>query len=336
MVTEKPVALTMGEPAGIGGEITLKAWMNLRQKGRVFYIIDDPDRLRGINDGLGMSVDIHPIEHPAEAAAIFTKALPVLALSQPVSAVLGAPSPNSGPSVIESIETACRHAMAGDAGAVVTNPIQKDVLYDAGFAYPGHTEFVAALSGGGTPVMMLASPMLRVVPVTVHTPLRRAIEDLGTERIVEQGKITIAALRRDFGVQAPRVAVAGLNPHAGESGKLGREDAEIIAPAVSALQSLAAEVTGPVPPDALFTAAKRKTYDAALCMYHDQALIPIKALDVDRAVNVTLGLPLVRTSPDHGTAVDIAGHGIAREESLISAINMALDIAQHRAKSDAD
>ena len=223
--------------------------------------------------------------------------------------------------------------MSGQASAVVTNPIAKSVLYQTGFAHPGHTEFLAALTGAPHPVMMLASPELRVVPVTIHVSLRRALDSLNTETIVATGRITTAALIGDFGIAAPRLAVAGLNPHAGEAGAMGDEEALIITPAIEMLRNLGIAAFGPLPPDTMFTETARRGYDAALCMYHDQALIPLKTLAMEQGVNVTLGLPIIRTSPDHGTAFDIAGQGIASPASLIAALRMADAMALARRKS---
>ena len=323
-------ALTMGEPAGIGGELTVKTWAKHRGSLTPFVALDDADRLRAIAAALGLDVHIQIVKSTAEAVDIFADALPVLPLKASAQTTPGKPSPETAAAVIESITRAVLLVRAGEASAVVTNPIQKDTLYAAGFKFPGHTEYLGDLDGGALPVMMLASPMLRVVPVTVHVPLRTALDTLSTESIVTQGRMVIEALRRDFGVAAPRLAVAGLNPHAGETGTLGDDEDRIIRPAIKALQDLDADVFGPVPPDALFTPRARDGYDAALCMYHDQALIPIKALDVDRAVNVTLGLSFVRTSPDHGTALDIAGKGIAELDSLIAALRMAGEISSNR------
>ena len=217
---------------------------------------------------------------------------------------------------------------------MVTNPINKAALYDAGFSYPGHTEFLAALTEvPGREIMMLASPQLRVVPVTVHTSLRKAIAALTPALIVAAARTTAQALRSDFGIASPRLAMAGLNPHAGEQGALGDEEASIIAPALAELRTQGIDVSGPWPPDTMFTAAARTRYDAAICMYHDQALIPLKTLDMDHGVNVTLGLPIVRTSPDHGTAYDIAGKGIADPTSLIAAITLAAELAERRSRS---
>ena len=245
-------------------------------------------------------------------------------------AVAGRPDPRNAPVVIAAIERAVSLALAGRAAAVVTNPISKAALYAAGFAHPGHTEFLATLTGGGQPVMMLASPDLRVVPVTVHVALRAAIAMLSAELIVRIGRSVAAALARDFGIAHSRLAVAGLNPHAGEEGALGSEDRDIIAPAIAQLAAEGIAAQGPFPPDTMFTAAARARYDAALCMYHDQALIPLKTLDMTHGVNVTLGLPIVRTSPDHGTAFDIAGKGCADPASLISALRLAAAMAARR------
>lgn len=324
-----PIALTMGDPAGIGGEITALAWRKLRETGPVFFLIGDPEWLRQIDPGLPLAI----IEKPDEAAAAFGRALPILPLSLAGEAMPGQPNPENAPVVIRSIEQAVGFVMAGTTSAVVTNPIAKSVLYQAGFAYPGHTEFLAALTGAAPPVMMLASPELRVVPVTVHVALRCALDSLTTESIVTTGRITAAALIRDFGVKAPRLAVAGLNPHAGEAGAMGDEETRIIAPAIAALKAEGINAFGPLPPDTMFTEAARRRYDAALCMYHDQALIPLKTIGMEQGVNVTLGLPIIRTSPDHGTAFDIAGKGIASPASLIAALELAAAMATARRRA---
>jgi 4-hydroxythreonine-4-phosphate dehydrogenase len=243
----------------------------------------------------------------------------------------GRPDKANARAVIASIEQAAALCLSGAVDGMVTNPINKAALYDAGFTYPGHTEFLAALTGAhGKQIMMLASPDLRVVPVTVHASLRNSIAMLSTAAIVAAGETTAAALRRDFGIARPRLGIAGLNPHAGEQGALGDEETTVIGPAIEALRAAGIEVSGPWPPDTMFTATARTRYDAAICMYHDQALIPLKTLDMDRGVNVTLGLPIVRTSPDHGTAYDIAGQGIANPASLIAAIELAAHLAARR------
>jgi len=325
----RPLALTMGEPAGIGGEITLAAWTALRADGPAFFAIDDPARLAAIDP----RVPLAPIAGPEEAPARFAEALPVLPLALAVPAVPGKPDPRNAAAVIGAIEHAVGLAQAGRAAAVVTNPISKAVLYGAGFAYPGHTEFLAALTGGAQPVMMLVGPELRVIPLTVHVSLRAAIAMLDTALIVRLGRIAAAGLAHDFGIVRPRLAVAGLNPHAGEAGALGSEDREIIAPAVAALAAEGIDASGPFPPDTMFTPTARARYDAALCMYHDQALIPLKTLDMAHGVNVTLGLPILRTSPDHGTAFDIAGRGAADPSSLIAALRLAATMATQRARA---
>ena len=332
---EKPLALTMGEPAGVGGEIALKAWLRRDEGLPRFFAIDDPERLARLARHLDLAVPIEPVETPERAAAVFSSGLPVLPQPLAAEAVPGHPDPANAEAVCAAVECAVTLVRSGDAAAVVTNPIQKHCLYEAGFPFPGHTEFLASLAGGdAAAVMMLACAELRAVPVTGHTSLRDAVQALNTERIVEVAAITEAALRRDFGIARPRLAVAGLNPHAGEDGAMGSEEADIIAPAVAALGERGIDAFGPVPPDTLFSARSRKTYDAAICMYHDQALIPVKAIDFDGAVNVTLGLPFVRTSPDHGTALDIAGSGKASEASLIAALRMAAEMARRRAAAD--
>jgi 4-hydroxythreonine-4-phosphate dehydrogenase len=243
----------------------------------------------------------------------------------------GRPNPADAPAILGAIQTAVRDVSNGFAAALVTNPVQKESLYRAGFHHPGHTEYLAELAGAGSaPIMMLVCPGLRVVPVTIHLALRRAIETLSSAAILHAGRITDAALRRDFGIGSPVLAVAGLNPHAGEAGSLGREEIEIIEPAVAELRAAGIDVRGPLPPDTMFHAEARSAYDAALCMYHDQALIPIKTIDFHGGVNVTLGLPFVRTSPDHGTALAIAGRGTARPDSLIAALRLAAEMAARR------
>ena len=331
MTASIPLALTMGDPAGIGGELTLRAWMLWRGRG-TFVALDDPERLQVLANVLGLDVSIVVVGSAAEAMAVFPDALPVLPVPLAVAPTPGQPDPANAPAVVTSIEQATRLAMTGEAGAVVTNPINKAALYDAGFSYPGHTEFLAALTGAvGKQIMMLASPDLRVVPVTVHASLRKSIEMITTARIVAAARTTAAALRRDFGLATPRLAVAGLNPHAGEQGALGDEETTVIEPAIAELRSEGLDISGPWPPDTMFTASARARYDVAICMYHDQALIPLKTLDMTHGVNVTLGLPIVRTSPDHGTAYDIAGQGIADPSSLMAALDLAAFVAARRA-----
>ncbi|PVE24410.1 4-hydroxythreonine-4-phosphate dehydrogenase PdxA [Microvirga sp. KLBC 81] len=324
---ERPLLLTQGDPAGIGPELTLRAWLQ-RDQERLppFAVLADPAHLERVASAQGWIVPIMPVD-AAQASSAFSQALPVIPLKAKVSADPGKPDPASAPSVIESIETAVRLVRSGTASAVVTNPIAKHVLYDAGFRHPGHTEFLAALAAqdGNTyhPVMMLWSEELAVIPVTVHIPLSSVPSALTTELIVMTGRIVARELKERFGLANPRLALAGLNPHAGENGAMGTEDQAIIAPAIATLQAEGIAASGPLPADTMFHARARKSYDAALAMYHDQALIPIKTIAFDEAVNVTLGLPFVRTSPDHGTAFDIAGQGIARPDSLMAAIKLA-------------
>ena len=307
----------MGDPAGIGPEITVRAWEALRETGPGFVVVGD--------GGLGASARV--VGSLAEGASCFAEALPVLPLSLAAEVVPGRPDGANAAAVIASIERAVRLVQAGDARGVVTNPIAKSVLYAAGFAHPGHTEFLGALTGTAHPVMMLANRHLRVVPVTVHVGLRAALDLLSPILIVETARVVASAMR-GFGVARPRIAVAGLNPHAGEGGAMGDEEGWLIVPALDILRGEGIDVTGPWPPDTMFTPAARAKYDAALCMYHDQALIPLKTLDMASGVNVTLGLPIVRTSPDHGTAFDIAGQGVADASSLISAIRMAEELSR--------
>jgi 4-hydroxythreonine-4-phosphate dehydrogenase len=331
-----PLALTMGEPAGVGGEIALKAWLARLEGLPCFYLRDDPERLNKLASRLGWPVPVRAIADPGEAAAIFPAALPVAAIDAPTHGRPGQPNPADAPAIIGAIDAAVADVRAGRAGAVVTNPIHKDSLYRAGFRHPGHTEYLAELAGGGvTPIMMLVCPELRVVPVTIHLPMRRAIECLSAHAIVAAARVTDAALRSEFAIPAPVLAVAGLNPHAGENGGLGREEIEIIEPAIAAMQGDGIDARGPFAADTMFHAEARRTYDAALCMYHDQALIPIKTIDFDGSVNVTLGLPFVRTSPDHGTAFGIAGKGIARASSLIAALRLAARMAAARGCTEA-
>ncbi len=326
-----PLLLTMGEPAGIGGEIALKAWLRRGDGIRTFAVVDDPERLAALAGRLGLAVPVRAIGAVGEAAAIFPDALPVLPQRLPARAVPGRPSAATAAAVIAAIERAARLALAGEVAAIVTNPIQKKPLYDAGFPHPGHTEFLGALAElEAPPAMMLAAEELRVVPVTIHRPLAEVPKALTSAEIVRIGTIAAAALERDFGVARPRLAVAGLNPHAGEAGSIGGEDEAVVAPAVRELRAAGVDAAGPLPADTMFHAAARARYDAALCMYHDQALIPIKTLAFERAVNVTLGLPFIRTSPDHGTALDIAGKGVASADSLVAALKMAAAMAACR------
>jgi 4-hydroxythreonine-4-phosphate dehydrogenase len=324
----RTLALTLGEPAGIGPDITLAAWLRRAELGLpAFYVVGDPGFLERLARRLGVAVPIAPVE-PETAAATFARALPVVPLDRAVTAEPGRPDASSAPAAIASITRAVADTVAGKAAAVVTNPVAKSVLYRNGFADPGHTEFLARLAQEATgsavrAVMMLWSPELAVVPVTIHLPLREVPARLTTELVVETGRITAHDLRRRFAIPRPRLAVAGLNPHAGEDGALGDEDLAVVAPAVARLRADGIDATGPLPADSMFHAAARARYDVALCMYHDQALVPIKTLAFDHAVNVTLGLPFVRTSPDHGTAFDIAGSGRANPSSLVAALRLA-------------
>jgi 4-hydroxythreonine-4-phosphate dehydrogenase len=330
-VFPKPLALTMGEPAGIGGEITLRAWASLKDTGPAFVALDDPERLDAITSSLKLRIPIRPVRDMVEGAKAFATALPVLPMHLSKPSQPGMLDPTHADNVIASITRAVELTQAGEAAGVVTNPIQKSNLTAAGFKFPGHTEYLEHLAGPGFHAqMMLAGRGLRVIPITIHEPLRSAIARLTPEMIVAAGRRAAQSLRSDLGIRNPRLAVAGLNPHAGESGTLGHEDDAIIAPAVKTLQADGIRAFGPLSPDTMFTTAARKTYDLALCMYHDQGLIPLKTLDMMGGVNVTLGLPFVRTSPDHGTALDISGKGVAEPSSLIAAIKMAAKLATVR------
>ena len=328
---QKPIAVTMGEPSGIGGEIMLKSWLRRTDLSVPFVAIDNPDRLRNIARDLGFSVPIETVVDPRCAADLFPDALPVCNIDLPSTPQPGVLNQSNANAAIASIDKAADLAKANSVSAIVTNPIHKHNLYCAGFTYPGHTEYLAHLSGvNKEPVMMLTCDGLRTVPITTHVSLQEAIAELSIERIVSQSRITAQALEQDFGVSAPRLAVAGLNPHAGEDGSIGGEEGRFISPAIDILRQNGLQIFGPLSPDAMFSATTRTTYDAAICMYHDQALIPIKTLDFSGGVNVTLGLPIVRTSPDHGTALDIAGKGIADETSMVAALRMASEIARFR------
>jgi 4-hydroxythreonine-4-phosphate dehydrogenase len=323
-----PLALTLGEPAGIGPDLTIQLWRRrVELRLPAFYLIADPEFIRQRARVLGVDVTLSVVT-PAQAATTFARALPIVALDASITASPGAPDASSAPAAIASIRRAVADVLAGNAAAVVTNPIAKNVLYRSGFAEPGHTEFLAKLVQEATgksarPVMMLWSPELAVVPVTIHLPLKDVVTRLTSDLVVETGRIVARDLTARFGISRPRIAVAGLNPHAGEEGALGEEDGTIVAPAVKRLQAEGIDAIGPLPADSLFHERARATYDVALCMYHDQALIPIKTLAFDHAVNVTLGLPFVRTSPDHGTAFDIAGTGTADPSSLVAALTLA-------------
>ena len=327
----KPLALTLGEPAGIGPDIAIKAWLRRDElKLPAFYLLGDRDFVARRASILGLDVDLADVG-AQQAVSAFPSALPVVATGRVATAQPGRPDQTSAEAALASIRHAVADVAAGHASAVVTNPIAKGVLYRAGFRHPGHTEFLAELAASGgrvpQPVMMLWSPALAVVPVTIHLPLRDAVTTLTSDLIVTTARIVVAELKTRFGLAAPRLAVTGLNPHAGEDGTLGTEDQEIVAPAVEILRAEGITVKGPLPADTLFHDAARKGYDCAICMYHDQALIPIKTIAFDDAVNVTLGLPFIRTSPDHGTAFDIAGTGRANPASLIAALRLAARMA---------
>ena len=327
----KPLALTLGEPAGIGPDIAIAAWLRRTElKLPPFYLLGDRDYVADRAKTAGFSVELADVR-AEQAFAIFADALPVVATGDAATARPGHPDGTSAAAAIGSIRQAVSDVVAGRASAVVTNPVAKSVLYHAGFEHPGHTEFLADIAAAGgkrpQPVMMLWSPILAVVPVTIHLSLRDAIAGLTSELIVTTARVVVADLQARFGLKRPRLAISGLNPHAGEDGTLGTEEHTIIAPAVETLRGAGIDVRGPLPADTLFHQAARKTYDCALCMYHDQALIPIKALAFDEAVNVTLGLPFIRTSPDHGTAFDIAGSGHANPSSLIAALRLAARMA---------
>ena len=330
-----PLALTIGDPSGIGPEIAAEAW-RLRREAEVppFYLLADARQVvaRGKTTGKPLVVEVTRAD---AAIDTFERALPVVALSHSVSEQPGKPDTGNAPAIIEAIDRAVADVRMGAAAALVTNPIAKKTLYDAGFRYPGHTEYLGHLAEDmtgkpATPIMMIAGPELRTVPVTIHIPLSEVPRRLTASMILAAARITARDLQARFGLEKPRLAIAGLNPHAGEGGSIGREDEEVVRPAVEALRCEGIDAVGPLPADTMFHAAARRKYDAALCMYHDQALIPAKTLGFDEAVNVTLGLPFIRTSPDHGTAFDIAGKGVARPDSLIAALKLARFMADRQ------
>ena len=332
--TLRPLALSLGDPAGIGPEITAKAWRALKETGPVFMTVGDYDSVvaaAGVQRGA-----VRRVGGPDEALAVFSEALPVLDIPLLTPVVAGKPSTSYASAVIRWIETGAGLALSGAVSGLVTAPIAKPPLYEAGFKFPGHTEFLAELTSGSPhdgergPVMMLTAKDLRVVLATIHLSLSGAIAALNCDAIVQTGLVTAAALKRDFDIARPRLALAALNPHAGEGGRLGREEIEIINPAAARLRELGVSCTDAKPADTLFHADARSAYDVVICLYHDQALIPVKTVDFWSGVNVTLGLPIVRTSPDHGVGFDIAGRGLARADSLIAAIRLAGDIAARR------
>ena len=324
MTASRPVAISCGDPAGIGPEIAAKAWAALGGEVPLVWI-GDPKHLPE-------NTPVARIEAVEEAAEAAVRGLPVLARDFPAPARPGAPEPANAAAIVAAIAEGADLARTGQAGALCTAPIHKKALIDgAGFGFPGHTEYLAHLAGVDRVVMMLAAPELRVVPATIHIPLAEVPGALTAEGLAETIRIAHAGLADDFGITRPRLAVAGLNPHAGEGGAMGREEIELIGPVIEALQDDGLDLTGPHSADTLFHAAARARYDAAVCMYHDQALIPIKTLAFDAGVNVTLGLPFVRTSPDHGTAYDIAGRDSANPASMIAALRLAAELGARRA-----
>ena len=331
----RPLALSLGDPAGIGPEIVARAWAILRDSGPAFVVVGDRDTVSAAMP-VRLNASVRRVSAPAEGAAIFAEALPVIDMPLLSPVVAGQPSPANAAAIIRWIETAVGLALSGQVSGVVTAPIAKAPLYAAGFGFPGHTEFLAELTAGAPfegqrgPVMMLAAADLKTVLVTIHQPLRQAIEALTGDAIVQVGRVTAEALTRDFGIARPRLALAGLNPHAGEGGTLGREEIELINPAAARLRALGIDCPDARPADSLFHPGARAGYDAVICLYHDQALIPVKTVDFWGGVNATLGLPIVRTSPDHGVGFDIAGRGVARPDSLIAAIRMAAEMASRR------
>ena len=325
--------MTMGDPAGVGPLIASKAYEVVwARDGRPFYVIAAP----GVLEQTGAS--LVPISDPSEARKAFIDGLPVLTLpGEPLALQPGQPDPASAPAIVESIRLAVEHTRAGKAAAVVTNPIAKALLYRAGFKHPGHTEYLAELAADGgaapRPIMMLVGGGLRVALVTIHRPLASVVTTLTTDLIVETGRIVHAALRRDFGLINPRIGLCGVNPHAGEDGEIGREEIEIINPAAARLRAEGVHISDARPGDTIFHEARHGRWDAVIAMYHDQGLIPVKTLDMWGGVNVTLGLPFIRTSPDHGVAYDAAASGKAHAESLIAALDLADLMAKARSAS---
>jgi 4-hydroxythreonine-4-phosphate dehydrogenase len=328
-----PLALTLGEPAGVGPEIVLMAWA--ARKARllpVFCAVGDPELLRARARLLGLDVPVTPCV-PEAAATLFADALPVIPAGPTATAIPGRPDATSAPAVLESLERGVDLVLEGRCGGLVTAPLAKSVVYEAGFRFPGHTEYLAArcATPGGKaprPVMMIWSPDLAVVPATIHVPLRAVPDLITVDLLVETGHIVHRDLRRRFGLPSPRLVLAGLNPHAGEDGTLGTEDEAVVRPAVAWLRAEGVDARGPLPADTLFHPAARAGYDAVIGMYHDQVLAPVKALAFHEGVNTTLGLPFVRTSPDHGTAFDLAGTGRADPSSLAAALRLAARLAE--------
>ena len=324
-----PLAVALGDPAGIGPEIVAAAWATRRARNLPpFFAIGDLRSIKAVSD-----VPIVVLGAPGDAAAMYPHALPLVQVDDPGEIVPGCPNLPGARCALDSLELAVGLCRAGTASGIVTGPVSKAQLYAIGFTYPGQTEFIAERCGvaAGNVAMMLAGPTLRTVPVTIHTALAQVPAVLTTELIVSRCRVVARGLQRDFGIAAPRLAVAGLNPHAGENGTLGRQEIEVIAPAVELLRGEGIDIVGPLSADAMFHPRARAQYDAAICMYHDQALIPLKTIHFDDGVNVTLGLPIVRTSPDHGTAFGIAGQGLASAEAMIAAIALAGEAAMRRA-----
>ena len=329
-----PIALTCGEPAGIASEITAKAWLALRDtSAAAFFLIGDDDYFSSRAAVAGVSIATKKISAPQEAHEAFATALPILHRSLSAHPKPGVINPATAKGVIAAIDEGVALVMAGKASALVTNPIQKEALYTAGFRHQGHTDYLASLASKAGPkvheVMMLVARDLRTVPLTVHIPFKDVLAALNAEMIVSQAHVVAHDLQRYFGIMRPRIAFTGLNPHAGENGTMGREEQTIIIPAINQLRAEGLTVAGPLPADTAFHEEARANYDAILCMYHDQALIPVKTLDFHGGVNVTLGLPFIRTSPDHGTALGIAGTGKANPQSLIAALKLAGEMAAH-------
>jgi 4-hydroxythreonine-4-phosphate dehydrogenase len=327
-----PIALTCGEPAGIAPEITAGAWKSLRHhKDISFFLIGDADYF---DTRCGGKIPLKRIAATRESLAAFNEALPVLHRPLAIQPVAGHIEPSTAPAVIGAIDEAVALCVSGEASAMVTNPIQKEALYHAGFAHQGHTDYIAHLASRDgeayQEVMMLAGGGLRAVPVTVHVAVANVPRLLTSGMIAAQARVVARDLQRYFGIARPRLLVTGLNPHAGENGAMGDEEQTIIRPAIAQLRAEGLDITGPVSADTAFNADTRPNYDAVLCMYHDQALIPVKTLDFHGGVNVTLGLPFIRTSPDHGTALTLAGTGKANAASLISAIELAAEMVRHR------
>ena len=327
---QAPLVISLGDPCGLGPELVSKAWQALRGNTNLaFCVLGDAGLIAD------QGVPVVRVTSVTETAKVFADAVPVLHTPLDVAAIPGSPNPKHASHIIAWIKSGVDLCRAGDARALVTCPIAKSVLYATGFSFPGHTEYLAALCADGEtlpqPVMMLTAQDLRVVLVTIHTPLKDVPGALSCDGIAAIARITHDALIRDFGIAHPRLVMAGLNPHAGEDGMIGREEVDILRPAVARLQADGLDMKGPFPADSLFHDEARRTYDAVLCMYHDQGLIPLKTIDFWGGVNITLGLPVVRTSPDHGTGFNIAGRGIARADSLINAIKAADLIASHRA-----